>query len=308
MAATMYALRFLVVLPLLKNTGLGAELQLGEGLFFISCLVLLSLAAAGNMINDYFDRKVDLINKPEKLIVGKEVKRRTAIMLHLALNILAVALTAVLVLASGRWSGLLFPLAIAAALWWYSPVLKKKPFIGNLTVALMVAAIPFWTVYFEIPLLRSAYSDMMHDPNPVFKEMWLWISAYSVFAFLLTLAREGVKDLEDLRGDTAGNYLTLPILWGKEKMIRYISALLLITTLLILSGAVWMFNPTEETNRRIFIMALILVTLPLLICLSTLRKATQSTHFTRSSFWLKVTMAGGLIFLVFAREWILSAA
>jgi len=305
MATTMYALRYLVILPLLKNTGLGLPLQLSGWLFFLSCLVLLSLAAAGNMINDYFDRKVDKINKPEKLIVGRLVKRRMAIAAHQLLNLFAVALTFVIAYATGRWSGLLFPIAIATMLWWYSPVLKKKPFVGNLAVALMIAAIPFWTGYFEIPLLRAAYADMLQQPEHLFQRMWSWISVYALFAFLLTLAREAIKDLEDLRGDTEGKYQTLPIIWGRDRTVRYIIRILLFTLLLIAMGATWMFLPNEDVNHLPFAMALVCVALPLGIGLLVIRKASSRHDFTRASFWIKITMAGGLLFLFVARWWIL---
>jgi len=294
------------MLPLLKKTGLGLEFQLSEGLFFLSCLVLLLLGAAGNVINDYFDRKVDRINKPERLIVGKLVKRRIAMLMHQGLNILALILTLVIVLQTGRWSGLLFPVLIASALWWYSPVFKKQPFIGNFMVALMVAAVPCWTGFFEIPLLRDSYTDMMTDPDGVFGELWLWLVAYAVFAFLLTLAREALKDLEDIEGDRLGEYRTLPIIWGEERSARYVKRLLSGTALLVMLASAWMFNPIEPSNRFVFGMSLLLVMLPLVFCLKITAGAREKAQFYKASLWLKLVMAGGILFTWFAGDWIVS--
>ena len=304
MALTMYALRFLVMLPLLRKSGLGIHFQLSEGLFFLSCLVLLALGAAGNIINDYFDRKVDAINKPDKLIVGRLVKRRVAMIMHQGLNILAVILALFICWHTNRWSGMLFPVIIATILWWYSPVLKKQAFYGNLVVAIMVAAIPIWTGYYEIPLLRAHYSDMMGDPAPFFRGLWLWLFAYALFAFLLTLAREAVKDLEDIEGDRLGEYRTLPILWGETKTLIYTRNILAVTLILVFAGAVWMFNPLVAENRFTFGIAILLVFLPLLACVRMTSKARQKSDYTKLSRWLKIVMAGGIAFTWFAGEWI----
>ena len=109
--------------------------------------------------------------------------------------------TVVISLRTGLWWQVLVPVLIATLLWWYSPVLKKMPLTGNAVVALCVAVVPLWTGWYEISLLRHSYTDMLPEPDAFFASMWSWLGAYAVFAFLLTLAREALKDLEDMEGD-----------------------------------------------------------------------------------------------------------
>lgn len=307
MAGTMYALRFFLVQPLSRSLSLGMELQLSEPLFFLSCVVILFLAAAGNIINDYFDTKVDRINKPERLIVGRLVKRRIAMILHQGLNIAAALLTALVCLYTGRWSALLFPVFMATALWWYSPVLKKKPFVGNLAVALLVSLIPVWTGYFEVYLLRQKYGDMMVDPAPFFRMVWAWLAAYSVFAFVLTLAREAVKDLEDLEGDRHGGYQTLPIVWGVERTVRYVRWLVGATLLLAALPAAWLFLPADGGSWETLLACTGLVLLPLLVVVYLCGSAHEKNQFALISRLLKIAMAGGIAFSWFAGRWILAS-
>jgi 4-hydroxybenzoate polyprenyltransferase len=304
MGLTMYALRHLIMEPLLRQSGLGIDFRLSEGLFFISCLVMICLGAAGNIINDYFDRKVDAVNKPEKLIVGRLVKRRVAMILHQALNIMAVLLAVVVCWQTDRWSGMLFPVIIATILWWYSPVLKKTAFYGNLVVGLMVAVLPVWTGYFEIPLLREAYADMMSHAGHFFLLLWSWLAGYALFAFLLTLAREAAKDLEDLEGDRLGGYRTLPIVWGEPRTIRYIRNLLAVILLLVAAGSTVIFNPLDPAGRYPLLASMLLIWIPLLVCIRKCSRAADKRAYASLSRWLKVVMAGGIAFTWFAGEWI----
>jgi 4-hydroxybenzoate polyprenyltransferase len=163
-----------------------------RNLFLISLSTIL-IAAAGYIINDYFDIKIDYINKPHRVIVGKDIKRRHAMAAHTLLNFAAIFI------------GLLVHPIIAlinaisiTILWWYSHTLKRKPFIGNFIVAFLTALC--------ILLLAIYYRT----------NEWL-ITMYAVFAFGLTLIREIIKDLEDLKGDANFGRRTIPVMWGIRK-------------------------------------------------------------------------------------------
>jgi 4-hydroxybenzoate polyprenyltransferase len=169
---------------------------------FILSSSTVAIAAAGYIINDYYDVKIDLVNKPERVVVGKSITRRYAILFHTLLSILGVALGLIL-----SWKIALVNFVSATALWWYSNNLKRQPFIGNLVVALLTG-IAIWLV------------DSLYKSNHVL------ILMYAGFAFFMTLIREIIKDMEDLKGDNTFGCQTLPIVWGMRKTKNFIYIIL----------------------------------------------------------------------------------
>lgn len=179
--------------------------------FFLTTSTIL-VAAAGYIINDYYDVKIDFINKPERVVIGKSITRRFAILFHVVLSCM------------GIFIGLILSFKIAAInvlsvflLWLYSNNLKRLPFIGNLTVAFLTGlSIYIVNVFFA-------------TGNPL-------VIIYASFSFFMTLVREIIKDMEDLKGDNTFGCRTLPIIWGvrKTKLLIYtILSLFSITVLLL---------------------------------------------------------------------------
>jgi 4-hydroxybenzoate polyprenyltransferase len=171
------------------------------------------IAAAGYVINDYYDVKIDLINKPERVVVGKNITRRYAILLHTVLSFTGVVLGVFL-----GWKILAINFLSSFSLWWYSNQLKRLPFVGNFMVAILTGL--------SILLLSVLYKNN----NPL-------IFIYSLFAFFITLVREVVKDMEDLKGDNTFGCKTLPIIWGirKTKVLLYVLIAVFSVTVLLLN-------------------------------------------------------------------------
>jgi len=168
------------------------------------------IAAAGYIINDYYDVKIDLINKPERVVVGKNITRRYAILFHTFLSFSGVALGLLL-----SWQIAMINFFSAFLLWLYSNNLKRQPFIGNFTVAFLTGL--------SIALINWLYHSHL-----------LLINVYATFAFFITLVREIIKDMEDLKGDVTYGCKTLPILFGirKTKNILYILLALFVLSVL----------------------------------------------------------------------------
>ncbi|MFC0185865.1 4-hydroxybenzoate polyprenyltransferase [Pseudarcicella hirudinis] len=164
------------------------------------CLSTVLIAAAGYIINDYYDIKIDLINKPDRVVIGRLIKRRWAMVINQSFNVLGI-LIGLLV------SRKVFAVNLFAVfcLWIYSNQLKRTAFWGNLTVAIMTGL--------SLLVLAAFYSG--HQ-----KEVWI----YAIFSFCITLIREIIKDMEDVKGDAAHGCKTLPILWGiaRTKWLLYI--------------------------------------------------------------------------------------
>lgn len=199
------------------------------------------IAAAGNIINDYFDTRIDRINKPEEVIVGRTVKRRVAMTAHIVLSGMGLVIGAYVAWRSGLFKLTWIPLFSIAALWMYSTSLKRSLIIGNVLVATLTALVPLSVGLYEIPLLAKVFTDpqviaakgeaYVMEPS-FFKELWWWVLAFSAFAFLSTLVRELQKDMADVKGDAAVGCRTVPIAWG----MRWAKALALFDTFVIIAG------------------------------------------------------------------------
>jgi 4-hydroxybenzoate polyprenyltransferase len=289
---TMCVIRYSVMRDMIGETSIGMKFRLSVFEFGLLILAAIALTAAGNIINDYFDQKVDRINKPENVIVGKTVKRRVAIVLHQGLNIAAVLMTLFVCMHNDYYWPILIPILIATLLWWYSPLFKKKVFIGNFVVALCTASVPIWAAIFEIQALSKYYKDMLVQSEVFFNDMWLTILGISAFAFLLTLVREAVKDMEDLVGDKSGEYQTLPIVYGIAKTKTYSTVLMAVFTISVVIAALQM------ENRLAGITAAVILLIPASYITLRIRMAQTSLQFHKCSSLLKTLVIIGLVLLV----------
>ncbi len=207
--------------------------------FWLLVLSTILIAAGGNMINDYFDTRIDRVNKPDELIVGRTVKRRVAMAGHLVLSGLGLAIGMLVAWRSGQLRWALIPLFAVGTLWYYSVRLKRAFLIGNGTVAFLSALVPITVGLYEVTALANMYPRdnwlVNHAGEKLkmvidFNEPWYWILGFGVFAFLSTLVRELQKDLADVKGDQADGCRTVPIVmglrWGKAIALIHLALLL----------------------------------------------------------------------------------
>ncbi|OYU96335.1 MAG: prenyltransferase [Bacteroidetes bacterium B1(2017)] len=249
--------------------------------FFALLISTFLAAAAGYIINDYMDVMLDLVNKPEKVIVGKSISRRYSMFLHFILNTLSIGLAF-----SISKSMAVLVLACVLSLWLYSQFLKKTYLSGNIMVAFLTA-FTLWILF-------------VYDPN-VFKA-GIWV--YGIFAFITTLQREIIKDTEDLRGDSKFKCRTLPIVLGirktKEVLFWLQITLLILSISFCFSFESLSFSSTN-TNKWFLIYMLIAVIIPMLILAWRIKKADVKNDFSQLSFLSKVIMVTGIISMVFWR-------
>lgn len=207
------------------------RLILAERSIFLITFSTVIIAAAGYVINDYFDVKIDLINKPDRVIIGRYLKRRVAMTTHQAFNVIGCLIG----LFVSKWVFLVSVLSVTL-LWLYASFFKKRLFIGNVIVSLLTAL--------SLVILAVYY--------PQNREL---VGLYALFAFGITLIREIIKDMEDVRGDASHGCRTLPIVWGisRTKIFLYSLIALFVSTLFIVAH--W------YQNSRLFWMFLILTAL-----------------------------------------------
>lgn len=224
---TQYLMRYCVIEPMFPSDAM--ELQMSDLQFFLLVSSTVLIAAAGYIINDYFDLKIDRINKPTKIMVGRYIERRTAMTAHVILNFVGLAIAAWISYQIGHLTFVTIHFLSAIGLWYYSTQFKNQLIIGNLVIAVLAGLVPLVVGIYEIPLLIQANADLILEHGPIFNMTFFWIAGYAFFAFFMTLAREITKDIIDIRGDKAFNSNTIPVTLGIQGTKYIIIGLYLFT-------------------------------------------------------------------------------
>lgn len=199
-----------------------------EFLFLTIATVL--IAAAGYIINDYFDVSIDRINKPFKMIIDKGIKRRSAMVFHIVISTVALCMAMIVSSKLGLFTYSLIYVAWALGLWLYSTEFKKQFLVGNILIALFVSLVPFIVGLYELQLAVEKYQVLTLPPFEVnFKIIFNFILAFSGLAFIINLIREIIKDIEDIEGDKAYGCRTIPIVLGVDSAKNLVSFLALCT-------------------------------------------------------------------------------
>lgn len=296
-AVTMCFIRWFVFIPLLRNTGFVPQIDNLNFLMLVAATVF--LAAAGYVINDYFDRKADLINKPEKVVLGKVLSHRSGMIWHTVLSIVGVGLGAYVSYRVGLFRYSIMFFIISGLLWFYSTTYKRQVLLGNLVVAFLVACVPFILFFFELPLLARNYPLYLAAMPDDVDLLAVWVIGYSAFAFLLTFVRELVKDLEDFEGDYAFGRQTIPIAWGAKTaryMVISVSAITLVLLCIVSYKLSW--------NILSLVYALLLLISPMLVFLVLFIKTESKVNYGRTGNLLKLIMLAGLLYMPVAALWV----
>lgn len=238
------------------------EVQSSQQFLFL-ILSTICVAAGGYIINDYYDVKIDVVNKPTRVVVGEIITRRQTLVAHFLVNSLGLgfafftnARTFYLVIFCIFW------------LWLYSNRLKRLALIGNFSVALITSI----SIYLPAVLLPPHNATLL---------------LFCVFAFWISLIREIVKDMEDMRGDERHGCKTFPILWGirKTKNLLYLVGCLFATTFIV--ATIWM--------PPIWIGFALVLGMVLLLFYQDLAKADTRKKYSRLSLWCKWVMLCGIL-------------
>lgn len=227
-AITMYGCRYFI----LATNGY-QKIHDQSILFFFLVLSTLLIAAGGNIINDYFDVKADKVNKPERLIVGRLIEKRQAILLHWILNGIAFIIAIAVSIYVKSSSIVLIHLVSINLLWFYSLYFKKKPFVGNVVVALLTGMIPILViVYFEVLNNFNKPFSPFHEDSWTVNLNYNLIYILALMAFIQNLAREILKDVEDMEGDKKISARTVPMILGVQRTKILVAGLLIFTPML----------------------------------------------------------------------------
>ncbi|MFL0354597.1 geranylgeranylglycerol-phosphate geranylgeranyltransferase [Xanthomarina sp. GH4-25] len=277
--------QFLIKYALLEPFGVTITLNL----FGFSLLVLTTvcLAAAGYIINDIYDIETDVINKPEKVIVGKTISEKTANILFISLNVIGVAIGFYLSHLVGRSGFFTLFVIISALLYIYASYLKQVLLIGNIVISLLVSLSLIIVGLFELLPVMTVQNQ---ETQITFFKI---IIDYAIFAFVLNFIREIVKDIEDVDGDYKSGMNTLPIAIGRDRATKIVFILLLIP----LFGVV--YYVITHLYKQLFLVGyfLLFVIAPLIYIMIKSFSAESKKDYQVLSNLLKLVMFFGMLSL-----------
>lgn len=253
------------------------------------------IAAGGYVVNDYFDLKIDRINKPEKVLIGNTIEKKSAMRLYQTLTSVGVVAGLAATIALHSWTlGFVF-VVVPGMLWFYSASYKRQFIVGNVIVAMSAALVPLLPVIAECGLLQERYGDLIRE-TPVIATLLGWGGGFALFAFLWTLVREIIKDMEDEYGDREMECRTMPIICGQTWTKIVVTALVVaINVLLAYFIEKKIALPGDESvTLRYFIMGLAVPSL----CLIGILWSKSCTAYHNASTLCKFIMGVGVFYCI----------
>lgn len=297
-AITQLLFNYGVVHPLFRQAGL--QPNLNHTNFILLCIASILIAAAGYIINDYFDVNIDQINKPERVLVDKVINRRWAIFWHMFLSMLGVVISFIVSfsLSDGYFVIGFINFLCVLILWLYSTTYKRKILVGNI----LVSALTAWTVLIiyaaEIPHLWNTASPAQMEYQQALTKLFRVAALYSGFAFVISLVREVIKDLEDMEGDRREGCRTMPIVWGVPASKIFVAVwmvvligILVITQFYVVTFGWWI--------SALYIIAAVVI--PLVYITKWLYTASKTSDYARLSRLVKIVMLTGILSMIFFR-------
>ncbi len=260
--------------------------------FYLLLAASVFIAAAGYIINDYFDLSIDAVNKPQKVVIDRVIKRRWAIVWHWILSGVGLLLSFYVSYKIGSWIIALANVLVVFALWFYSTTFKKKLLSGNIIIAALTA----WVIVVVYFFCGAHISLWRLETSATGARFFKFTVLYAGFAFIVSLIREVIKDIEDMEGDARYGCKTMPIVWGvpTSKVFTGVWLVVCIAALAIVQLYAWQLGWWV-----ICMYTIVLVILPLLYILRGLYKASTPADYHRLSTIIKLVMLAGILSMLF---------
>ncbi len=279
---------YCVYLPMLSNK---ASIQL-QSVFFLLITASVLIAAAGYIINDYFDIQIDIINKPDRIVINKFIKRRWAIVWHLIFSSTGIIISIYIGIKTHEWLIALINFLCVFALLFYSSTFKKKVLTGNLIIAGLTAWV-ILVVYLFVGADFFSLSGWVKSTDGFdVRRLFKFTLLYAGFAFLMTLIREVVKDLEDMEGDRKYDCNTMPIAWGVPATKVFVAVWIIVAAIAL---AIIQLYAWQSGRWLVAVYFLIMVIIPLFYLLRKLFKAGNSADYRLMSSIIKFIMLAGIL-------------
>ncbi|MFZ4402395.1 MAG: geranylgeranylglycerol-phosphate geranylgeranyltransferase [Bacteroidales bacterium] len=279
-----------VLFPILQTYGFETVFESGSMTLLILATVL--IAAGGNVLNDYFDIKIDLINRPDKVIVGNIISRPATMIYYQILTGLGILCGLYLAYIASSFTLCFIFIIVPGLLWFYSASYKRQFLTGNLIVAFMAALSILVVGITQLAFLEKVYGNLIFE-TPIPSIFYGWIGGFALFAFLCTWIREIIKDIEDEIGDREMECRTMPIKWGiaKTKLFLYALIILTVAGLFVINGLFIHFEGSLTIRYIIFGLAI-----PFIALIYMIFAAKSVADFHQASTLSKVIMLIGILY------------
>jgi 4-hydroxybenzoate polyprenyltransferase len=253
--------------------------------FILLIIATLCIAAAGYVINDIEDQYADSINKPKKQYIGVNINENFAFYLYMILSITGIGIGYYLANLVGKNSFVACFIITSMLLYMYATSLKKIPFLGNVIIALLTAFSVLIVGFFD--LLPATYNGNYTQQMYLFSVL----IDFSIFAFIINLIREIIKDIEDVNGDYNADIKSLPVILGIGRTAKVVQIITVIAILLLLYYMLINFinAPLVLAYTLLFVFG------PLILFLIKLFGAKQKADFAFLSNLLKIIMLFGIL-------------
>ena len=290
LAFSQYLMFEVVLFPILQTFGFETVFESGSMTLLILATVL--IAAGGNVLNDYFDVKIDLINRPDKVIVGNLIPRQATMIYYEILTGLGILCGLYLAFIASSFTLCFIFIIVPGLLWFYSASYKRQFLTGNLIVAFMAALSILVVGITQLAFLEKVYGNLIFE-TPIPSLFYGWIGGFALFAFLCTWIREIIKDIEDEIGDREMECRTLPIKWGipKTKLFLYALIILTVAGLFIFNELFIHFDGSLTIRYIIFGLAI-----PFIVLIYMIFAAKTVADFHQASTLSKVIMLIGVLY------------
>lgn len=291
-ALTQSLFYFCILMPSFHRGGfVDYQNILHPSVFYLLCLSSVLIAAAGYIINDYFDLNIDRVNKPDKLVVDRIIKRRWTIVWHWILSGIGVILSFYVSWKVHNLVVGLGNLGCVVLLWTYSTTFKRKLLIGNVLISLLTA----WVIL----VLYVCEFKVGTFPDPVYHQklsrIFKFAVLYAGFAFIISLIREVIKDIEDMEGDARYGCRTMPIVWGVN-----VAKVFAGTLLVVLAGSliVIQFYALQNGWWLSALYCILLLIVPMIWMLRKLYQAAGKPDYQFLSNLIKAVMLVGILSMI----------
>lgn len=292
-AILLFVMEKWVATPLLRLAQFSEQMP-----WWVLTLLIIStvlIAAGGYVINDYFDVKIDRINRPDEMVVTRHISRDGAMRLFQVLTGIGVAAGLAVAWWAHSWTLMMIIVVIPGLLWFYSASYKRQLIVGNIVVAFASALVPMLVAIVNADYLRHLYGQALQY-TPIVGQLYVWLSAFALFALLVTWVREMVKDIQDIDGDREMECRTMPIVWGIQTTKIVSTVLLVLTAALIayIAFAVLPFPYTWQSfSTRYIVFGLIT---PIICAIVLLWASTTPLEYRRTQLIIKFVMFMGIMY------------
>lgn len=286
---TQMMLNYLVIGHMFKLINL--ELPLNSFHFSLLVISTVFMAAFGYIHNDILDENVDVINKGEKRIINTRIDKQTALIAGRVFLLFAIGISIYLGIKLKMIQLIFLHILIAAGLWFYSTQLKKTILIGNIIISIFTGLSVFIVWLYHLVELRNN-PVLMVDAQKITTFVTYTVITYSVFAFLISMIREIIKDVEDKEGDKLTGMKTFIIQFGlkKTKMLAYFLIAIMFALLLFTMYYTFSYN-----WNQLAIYLGIAVGIPLIYFIMNLISAKNKKDFKDLSLLAKIIMIAGIL-------------